>query len=182
MSLLLLLQLRKKKKPIKKNPQFLSQLSTQISPRSLSPSDSNAMRSPNKLTIFPKRSTLSFVYPSSTNYISTIYGCLVRRPPSAILSSLSVRVRRAVWVSFGKFQIGVSVEDLAALPSLDVAAEKKIERLALKVGENLFNFMLSFCGVDGSKLVVPMDILDRWFKQFQEKAKRDPEYLKGFAL
>ncbi|KAL7094324.1 hypothetical protein ACP275_11G096100 [Erythranthe tilingii] len=79
-------------------------------------------------------------------------------------------------------KIGVSVEDLAALPSLDVAAERRIERLAMKVGENLFNFMQSFCGVDGSKLIVPMDILDRWFKKFQERAKRDPEYLKGFAL
>ncbi|XP_057501694.1 protein OPI10 homolog [Actinidia eriantha] len=79
-------------------------------------------------------------------------------------------------------KIGVSVEDLASLPSLDVAAEKRIERLALKVGENLFNFMQSFCGVDGSKLVVPMDILDRWFKKFQERSKRDPEYLKGFTL
>lgn len=79
-------------------------------------------------------------------------------------------------------KIGVSVEDLASLPSLDVAAERRIERLAMKVGENLFNFMQSFCGVDGSKLVVPMDILDRWFKKFQERAKRDPEYLKGFVL
>ncbi|KAL1348555.1 protein OPI10 homolog isoform X1 [Arachis stenosperma] len=79
-------------------------------------------------------------------------------------------------------KIGVSVEDAAALPSLDVAGEQRIERVALKVGENLFNFMQSFCGVDGSKLVVPMDILDRWFKKFQERAKRDPEYLKGFAL
>ncbi|KAI3749546.1 hypothetical protein L2E82_20160 [Cichorium intybus] len=35
---------------------------------------------------------------------------------------------------------------------------------------------------DGSKLVVPMDILDRWFKKFQERAKPDPAYLKGFAL
>ncbi|KGN57715.1 protein OPI10 homolog [Cucumis sativus] len=79
-------------------------------------------------------------------------------------------------------KIGVSVQDLASLQSLDVTAEKRIERLALKVGENLFNFMQSFCGVDGSKLIVPMDILDRWFKKFQEKAKRDPEYLKGFVL
>lgn len=79
-------------------------------------------------------------------------------------------------------KIGVSVEDLATLPSLDVAAEKKVERLAMKVGENLFNFMQSFCGVDGSKLVVPMDILDRWFKKFQERAKRDPEYLKSFVF
>lgn len=79
-------------------------------------------------------------------------------------------------------KIGVSVEHLASLPSLDVVAEKRIERLAMKVGEKLFNFMQSFCGVDGSKLIVPMDILDRWFNKFQEKAKRDPEYLKGLAL
>ncbi|MFS7910059.1 putative OPI10 family protein [Helianthus anomalus] len=79
-------------------------------------------------------------------------------------------------------KIGVSVDDLASLSSLDVAAEKKIERLAMKVGDNLFNFMQSFCGVDGTKLVAPMDILNRWFKKFQERAKRNPKYLKGFAL
>lgn len=79
-------------------------------------------------------------------------------------------------------KIGVSVEDLSSIPALDVGAVKKVERLAMRVGENLFNFMQSFCGVDGSKLVVPMDILDRWFKKFQERAKRDPEFLKGFAL
>ncbi|KAJ8752151.1 hypothetical protein K2173_003759 [Erythroxylum novogranatense] len=79
-------------------------------------------------------------------------------------------------------KIGVSVEDLASLPLLDVAAQKRIERLAMKIGQNLFNYMQSFCGVDGSRLVVPMDILDRWFNKFQERAKRDPEYLKGFDL
>ncbi|KAL6001144.1 hypothetical protein ACLOJK_006876 [Asimina triloba] len=78
-------------------------------------------------------------------------------------------------------KIGVSVEDLAALPSLDVAAERRIERMAMKVGENLFNFMHSFCSVDGSRLVVPMDILARWFKKFQERAKRDPDYLKALG-
>lgn len=80
-------------------------------------------------------------------------------------------------------KIGVSVEDLVALPPVvDAGAERRVERLALRVGENLFNFMQSFCGVDGSRLVVPMDILDRWFKKFQEKAKKDPSYLKGFEL
>ncbi|KAJ6402381.1 hypothetical protein OIU84_014469 [Salix udensis] len=79
-------------------------------------------------------------------------------------------------------KIGVSVEDLVALPSLDVAAEKGVERVAMKVGENLFNYMQSFCGVDGSKLIVPMDILDRWFKKFQERAKRDPNFLKSFRM
>lgn len=79
-------------------------------------------------------------------------------------------------------KIGVSVEDISSLPTLDVAGEKKIENMALKVGENLFNFMQSFCGLDGSKLIVPTDILDRWFKKFQERAKRDPDYLRSFAL
>ncbi|XP_042422209.1 protein OPI10 homolog [Zingiber officinale] len=66
-------------------------------------------------------------------------------------------------------KIGISVEDLASLPPVAYAvAEKKAERLALRVGENLFNFMQSFYGIDGSRLVVPMDILDRWFKKFQE--------------
>ncbi|KAG6518943.1 hypothetical protein ZIOFF_022429 [Zingiber officinale] len=66
-------------------------------------------------------------------------------------------------------KIGISVEDLASLPPVAYAfAEKKAERLALRVGENLFNFMQSFCGIDGRRLIVPMDILDRWFKKFQE--------------
>ncbi|WOL12448.1 hypothetical protein Cni_G21214 [Canna indica] len=83
----------------------------------------------------------------------------------------------------GSAKIGISVEDLASLPPVaDAGAERRAERLALKVGENLFNFMQSFCGVDGSRLVVPMDILDRWFKKFQERAKRDPSYLKNFSL
>jgi hypothetical protein len=40
--------------------------------------------------------------------------------------------------------------------------------------------MQSFCGADGGKLVVPMDILDRWFCKFQERAKKYLAYLKGF--
>ncbi|KAJ4840894.1 hypothetical protein Tsubulata_010398 [Turnera subulata] len=79
-------------------------------------------------------------------------------------------------------KIGVSVEDLASLPSLDVVKEQGVERVAMRVGENLFNYMQSFCGVDGSRLIVPTDILDRWFKKFQERAKRDPEFLKSFQL
>lgn len=79
-------------------------------------------------------------------------------------------------------KIGVSVMELAMLPALNAGQQGRVERLAMRVGENLFNFMQSFCSTDGNRLVVPMDILDRWFKKFQERAKRDPEYLKSFAL
>nr|ABK25938.1 unknown [Picea sitchensis] len=79
-------------------------------------------------------------------------------------------------------KIGVSIEDLNAIPALNVGHQQRIEQLAMKVGENLFNFMQSFCTMDSNKLVVPTDILDRWFKKFQERAKRDPEYLKSFVI
>ncbi|KAE8689239.1 Detected protein of confused Function [Hibiscus syriacus] len=139
----------------------------------------------NNFTLPPDKALAVYVQSPGSPFV--FCGAVTLQRPSAVLS--------LIWPEPGgqmqltapdaappSAKIGVSVEDLASLPSLDVAAEKKIERLALKVGENLFNFMQSFCGVDGSKLVVPMDILDRWFKKFQEKAKRDPEYLKGFAL
>ncbi|KAH9299822.1 hypothetical protein KI387_031504 [Taxus chinensis] len=79
-------------------------------------------------------------------------------------------------------KIGVSIEDLSMVPSLNVNQQQRIEHLAMKVGENLFNFMQSFCSTDANMLVVPTDILDRWFKKFQERAKRDPEYLKSFVI
>ncbi|CAN6301617.1 unnamed protein product [Urochloa humidicola] len=78
----------------------------------------------------------------------------------------------------GPAKLGVAVEDAAALPP--PPDEQRAERVALRVGENLFNFMQSFCGADGGKLVVPTDILDRWFRKFQERAKKDPAYLKSF--
>ncbi|KAL5994848.1 hypothetical protein ACLOJK_024905 [Asimina triloba] len=36
--------------------------------------------------------------------------------------------------------------------------------------------------MDGSRMVVPMNILDRWFRKFQDRAKRNPEYLQGFFV
>lgn len=77
-------------------------------------------------------------------------------------------------------QIGVSVEDISTLPSLNVGTTKRIEELALKVGENLFNFMQSFCSLQGDKLIVPTNILDQWFKKFQDRAKKDPDYINRF--
>eukprot|EP01018_Ginkgo_biloba_P026034 Gb_07045 [translate_table: standard] len=79
-------------------------------------------------------------------------------------------------------KIGICVEDLVCLPSLNMGEQKRAEELATKLGENLFNFMQSFCSVEMNKLVVPMDILDKWFKRLQERSKRDPACLKGFAV
>ncbi|MQL75714.1 hypothetical protein Taro_008093 [Colocasia esculenta] len=78
-------------------------------------------------------------------------------------------------------RIGVSVEDLSAMPAVaDAGSLAGGERLALRVGDNLFNFMQSFCGVDGGRLVVPADVLDWRFNKFQERVKRDSDYLNSF--
>eukprot|EP00897_Mesotaenium_endlicherianum_P005876 jgi/Mesen1/5316/ME000265S04475 len=77
--------------------------------------------------------------------------------------------------------IGISVEPLATLPMANVGMQKKFEELALKVGQNLFNFMQSFCSVQNKMLVVPTDILDLWFRKFQDRAKKDPDYVNRFS-
>ncbi|GJP47129.1 hypothetical protein CLOM_g6358 [Closterium sp. NIES-68] len=79
-------------------------------------------------------------------------------------------------------QIGISVEPLASLPLQNVGWQKRVEEMALKVGQNLFNYMQSFSTVQGSMLLVPSDILDRWFKKFQDKAKVDPDFLNRFNV
>ncbi|KAF8398875.1 hypothetical protein HHK36_014739 [Tetracentron sinense] len=140
----------------------------------------------NGFTLPPEKALALYIQSPGSPFL--FCGAVSLSRPSAVLSlpwpepgagAGALAVPESVPISA---KIGVSVEDLSSLPSLDVTAQKRIERLAMKVGENLFNFMQSFCSVDGSRLVVPMDILDRWFKKFQERAKRDPEYLKGFVL
>lgn len=141
----------------------------------------------NNFTLPPDKALAVYVQSPGSPFV--FCGAVTIARPSVVLSlpwpepgSASIQPQLTADAQPLSAKIGVSVEDLATLPSLDVAGEKRIERMAMKVGENLFNFMQSFCGVDGSKLIVPMDILDRWFKKFQDRAKRDPEYLKGFAL
>lgn len=54
--------------------------------------------------------------------------------------------------------------------------------LLLQVGQNLFNYMQSFCSVQGNTLIVPANILDQWYTKLKEKAKVDPEYLNRFDV
>ncbi|XP_077239978.1 hikeshi-like protein [Tasmannia lanceolata] len=139
----------------------------------------------NGLSLPPDKALAVYIQSPGSPFIYC--GAVYTARPSAVLSLLwpepggQMQITQADSAPLSA-KIGVSVEDLSSLPSLDIAASRRIERLAMKVGENLFNFMQSFCSVDGSRLVVPMDILDRWFKKFQDRAKRDPEYLKGFVL
>lgn len=133
--------------------------------------------------VFPPGKALA-VYAQSPGSQFQYCGAVDIRCPSAVLSLL--------WPSVGgggghnstlpTAKVGISVEDLVSLPNLDMGKQRRAEDLAMKVGENLLGFMQSFCSVEMNKLAMPIDILDRWFKRFQERTKRDPAYLKGFAV
>ncbi|GBG65914.1 hypothetical protein CBR_g54207 [Chara braunii] len=77
-------------------------------------------------------------------------------------------------------QIGISVDPLSGLPSMDVGNQKKGEEFARTVAENLFNFMQSCCK-SSDKVVASTDVVDRWFIRFQEKLRRDPECILRMA-
>ena len=72
---------------------------------------------------------------------------------------------------------GVSLEPAADLAARESAKMGAREDFAKRVAFNLFRFMESFGGADGDKIMVPTNILDLWFKRFQHKFQRDPDFL-----
>ena len=78
--------------------------------------------------------------------------------------------------------IGLSIEPLESIrnvantTSANVNARRPL--VAQKIAQDLYNFMQSFDsggGMNGS-MVVPQNIFERWWKRFENKAKRDPNF------
>ena len=54
------------------------------------------------------------------------------------------------------------------------------ETFAKRVATDLFRYMESFqaaTAISAEHMVVPMNVLDRWFIKFQDKFRRDPDFL-----
>lgn len=52
------------------------------------------------------------------------------------------------------------------------------QEFAKRVGMDLYRFMESFNkGQSGNQLVLPTDVLDKWFQKFDHKFRRDPDFL-----
>lgn len=65
---------------------------------------------------------------------------------------------------------------ISRLPILPLCLPR--EEFAKLVGVDLFRFMESFQKTAvGDHLVVPANVLDRWFFRFQEKYRKDPDFL-----
>lgn len=80
----------------------------------------------------------------------------------------------------GYAQIGVSLESLQELSEKEGSKLGAKEDFAKMVGLDLFNFMQSFGGVSqvgGDKLLVPANILDRWYERLSTRLRKDPDFL-----
>eukprot|EP00240_Pyramimonas_obovata_P006765 CAMPEP_0118937992 /NCGR_PEP_ID=MMETSP1169-20130426/24479_1 /TAXON_ID=36882 /ORGANISM="Pyramimonas obovata, Strain CCMP722" /LENGTH=172 /DNA_ID=CAMNT_0006881801 /DNA_START=171 /DNA_END=689 /DNA_ORIENTATION=+ len=76
-------------------------------------------------------------------------------------------------------QIGISIEPLASVSGKEEQISGSKENFAKRVAMDLFTFMQSFQGapVTGDTLMVPANFINRWFVKFQEKFRRDPDFL-----
>jgi hypothetical protein len=134
----------------------------------------------NELSIPPHKAVA--VYIQSPYSTFQFRGAVYSSCPSAVLSLLWPNSSQMHLTESASppitAKIGLAIEDLATLPTLNVGHCHKIEEVAMKVGQNLFNFMQSSCSVQGTQLAVPRGLFEQWFKRFEERSKRDSEYLK----
>eukprot|EP00934_Nitzschia_sp_Nitz4_P001767 Nitzschia sp. Nitz4//scaffold81_size91200//72407//73096//NITZ4_004998-RA/size91200-processed-gene-0.113-mRNA-1//1//CDS//3329558746//1767//frame0 len=77
--------------------------------------------------------------------------------------------------------IGLSMEPLTSvqnLASASTAATARRPYVAQKIAQDLYNFMQSFDTTGGSngQMLVPNNIFERWWKRFENKSQRDPNF------
>lgn len=82
-----------------------------------------------------------------------------------------------------RITIGVSIEPLDSVRNLvqNNNATGSVVRplVAQKIAQDLYNFMQSFDtggAVGNQQMVVPSNIFERWWKRFENKSKRDPNF------
>ncbi|KAK6154105.1 hypothetical protein DH2020_013744 [Rehmannia glutinosa] len=114
----------------------------------------------NNFTLPPDKALALYIQSPGSPFL--FCGAVTLSRPSAVLSlpwpdpgSVSVPQLTAPDAPLLSAKIGVSVEDLATLSSLDVAAERKIERLALKVGRICSILCSRFVGLMGRSSLCP---------------------------
>jgi hypothetical protein len=114
-----------------------------------------------------------------------LLGSLTMEQPSQIFRTgwsehdqfLSLPPNQAVTVT-----IGLSIEPLESIRNVSSTttsnANARRPMVAQRIAQDLYNFMQSFDttgGMNGTMLV-PQNIFERWWKRFESKSKRDPNF------
>mmetsp|Transcript_11657 Transcript_11657/g.13864 ORF Transcript_11657/g.13864 Transcript_11657/m.13864 type:complete len:193 (-) Transcript_11657:98-676(-) len=135
---------------------------------------------PNEQVLPPTHALSLYVQSGSEDW--GYRGCVCNQRPSEVFP---LQWPEAVVQSGGAIgaKVGIVIELLEDAASKEQLVVGTKEEFAKRVALNLFNYMQSFSsqhtGILPGKdaIVVPPDCLDRWFKRFQEKFRRDPEFL-----
>eukprot|EP00877_Chromochloris_zofingiensis_P014709 jgi/Chrzof1/9492/Cz04g05060.t1 len=78
----------------------------------------------------------------------------------------------------GYIQLGVSVEPLAEISTKEGSRLGDKLEFAKRVALDLFRFLESYAKqAAGDYILIPTNALDRWMIRFQEKFRRDPDFL-----
>lgn len=105
-------------------------------------------------------------------------GCVANAKPSDVFA-LRWPVDDA-GCAYANASIGISVEPLALAMEKENALMQHKEEFAKRVAEDLFRYMQSF-QADGSgasdRMVVPVNILQKWYEKFTNRFRRDPGFL-----
>ncbi len=85
-----------------------------------------------------------------------------------------------------RFQVHIVVEPLAEVQQKETSRQATKADFCKRVGMDLFNFIQSYSGgqnVDanaiarGDQLIVPANVIDRWWTRFGNRMARDPDFL-----
>lgn len=147
-----------------------------LQPNSLPPDTALSLYVSNNGTDWSFRGFISNTHPSEVSPLSWPPHCT--HPPSTTTSSDNITNSCSSDMSHP--QIGIILEPLAHVSSLQSSKIGAREDFAKRVGLDLFNFMQSFGGVQnvgGNHLLVPTNVLDAWFNRLSNKLERDPDFL-----
>ena len=106
---------------------------------------------------------------------------LTRSSPSSIVHTGWPTVQEMC--ALERVQLGLSIEDAAVVASTAVtlSTTERTDKFgfAQLVARDLFQFVLSFSQATptGDRLQLPPDAVERWARRFEDKFKRDPNFL-----
>jgi hypothetical protein len=78
--------------------------------------------------------------------------------------------------------IGLSIEPLESVRNVSSTTSSNVNArrpmVAQRIAQDLYNFMQSFDSTGGMNgtMLVPQNIFERWWKRFESKSKRDPNF------
>ncbi|KAG2447454.1 hypothetical protein HYH02_007778 [Chlamydomonas schloesseri] len=109
-------------------------------------------------------------------------GCVHNAQPSAVLPLQWPLAEDGSVISAAAggpgVQIGVSLEPAADIVARETSSVGAKAEFAKRVGLDLFRYLESFQTQNmGSHIVVPANALERWYTRFQDKFRRDPDFL-----